>query len=95
MIRNDQLQSNSTARPSHGSVLYAKNDVTIVNSFSYNTKDMEFIVVESHHHLIDLQIVVVYKSPSTPFSTFSDIFEKVLVPHVDKNKPLVIIGDLT
>ena len=36
---------------------------------------------------------MVYKSPSTSFSTFSDIFEKVLVPHVDKNKPLVIIGD--
>ena len=54
---------------------------------------MEFIVVGTHHHLIDLQVVVVYKSPSSSFSTFSNIFEKVLVPHVDKFKPLVIIGN--
>ena len=31
MIRNDQLQSSSTARPSHGSVLYAKNDIKKIN----------------------------------------------------------------
>ena len=93
MIRNDQSPSNNIIRPPHGSVLYAKNDVTIVNSFSYNTKDLEFIIFDGHHHLIDLQIVVIYKSPSTSYYTFSNSFEKVLVPRVDKKKPLVIIGD--
>ena len=93
MIRNDQSPSSNIVRPPHGSVLYAKNDVTVVNSFSYNTEDLEFIIIDGHHHLIDLQIVVVYKSPSTSNYTFSNSFEKVLVPRVDKKKPLVIIGD--
>ena len=93
MIRNDQSLNNNVVRPPHGSVLYAKNGINISKSFSYSTKDLEFIVIESHHHLIDLQIVVVYKSPSTSYYTFSNIFEKVLIPRIDKMKPLVIIGD--
>ena len=45
------------------------------------------------HYPIDLQIVVVYKPPSTSYYTFSNIFQYVLFPCIDKMKPLVIIGD--
>ena len=61
MIRNDQFLNINAVRPPHGSVLYAKNGINIANSFSYSTKDLEFIVIESYLHLNDLQIVVVYK----------------------------------
>ena len=93
MIRNDQPLNNNAVRPPHGSVLYAKIGINTANSFCYSTKDLEFIVIESHHHLIDLQIVVVYKSPSTSYYTFSNIFEEILIPRIEKMKPLVIIGD--
>ena len=36
---------------------------------------------------------MVYKSPSTSYYNFSNIFEEILIPSIDKMRPLVIIGD--
>ena len=80
-------QPSPLVSPPHGSVLYAENGVTVADSFSYNTEVLELIVIDSHHHLIDLQIIVVYKSPGTSYYTFSNIFEKVLF---QKKSPVII-----
>ena len=93
LIRNDQPLNNNVVRLPHGLVLYAKNGINIANSFFYSIKDLEFIVIESYHLLIDLQIVMGYKSPRTSYSIFPQNFENVLAPRQDKMKPVVIIGD--
>ena len=36
MIRNDQQMRTDLIRPSHGSAVYVRNDVTILKSYSYN-----------------------------------------------------------
>ena len=54
---------------------------------------MELKFIYSQHELISIQVVVVYKSPSSPFSSLIKNFEKELLPRVDQSKPLVIIGD--
>ena len=67
MIRNDQ-QITYLIRSSHGSAVYVRNDVTILKSYFYNSKELELTFIYCQHELISIQVVVVYKSPSSPFS---------------------------
>ena len=51
MMRNDQAMRNDSIRPSHGSAVYVRNDVTVLKFYSYNSKELELTYIDSQHEL--------------------------------------------
>ena len=93
LVRNDQIMTSNLVRSSHGSVVYLRNDVDIDVKHKFNTNYLELTVIDCHHALIDMQVVVVYKSPGTSYETLARKLESELFPHVNKSKPIVVVGD--
>jgi len=68
-------------------------------AFGYNRSNIPFhnylqgFGIDCHYALIDMQVVVVYKSPGTSCETLAKMLESERLPHVNKSKPIVVGGD--
>ena len=71
LIRNDQKTNRTCYRPAHGLAIYVSNDVHVTSEISYSTKQLEFTLLKTRHSLTEMQIVVLYKSPTMVDSDFS------------------------
>ncbi len=89
--RNDQPQTTRN-RPPHGQVLYMANNCEIDRVHAFSRQKFEFSVI----HLTSpkqLQIVTIYKSPACDFPSFKQHMSSDLLPHIDLNAALLIMGD--
>ena len=68
LIRNDKVQTRSNIRPSHGLALYVRDNIKIPSWNSYNTKNVEYTLLNSLYIEKDVQIVMAYKAPNVPFN---------------------------
>ncbi len=92
LIRNDQKQTKQT-RPPHGLAMYVRDDVTIFYCHHYSITDFELTIIKVNHCLLQIQIVIVYKSPGFSLHNLISTMNREIVQHLDPSKPLVILGD--
>ncbi|XP_069109201.1 uncharacterized protein [Argopecten irradians] len=91
MFRNDA--EHSQTRPHHGLVIYLKSSLHVSKYEMYSSVDIEFSFLTFNLSEELVQCVVVYKKPACPLSHFYTIMESRLVPLIDVNEKLVIMGD--
>jgi hypothetical protein len=80
-------------RPPHGLAVYVKIDVQITSEFLYTSRLLEFILLFAKCPLAEIQIVVLYKSPSMSDSELTLVLKDILLPRVIPCKPVVFMGD--
>ena len=93
LVRNDQETNSMGHRPPHGLAVYVKNDVQITSEFLYTSRLLEFILLSAKCPLAEIQIVVLYKSPSMSDSELTLVLKDILFPRVIPCKPVVVMGD--
>ncbi|KAK3087854.1 hypothetical protein FSP39_011503 [Pinctada imbricata] len=94
MYRCDQNIQTSGRRPSHGLVLYMKDDLECKKILRHSSDNVEFLLCQTSHSATGVvQIVLVYKSPACTLSHFKDTILKYLLPQVNLRKSVLIFGD--
>ncbi|XP_061190194.1 uncharacterized protein LOC133198057 [Saccostrea echinata] len=92
MFRNDA--NFSQTRSHHGIVIYLRNQLQCVTYNSYYTsKSVEFSVISIMSSNTPVQCVVLYRQPSCPLQLFYNTLKNRLLPFVDKDQKIVMMGD--
>ena len=92
-FRTDQEQTNPRTRPPHGLALYIKNTLSIKDIKDYSHPDFEFVAADIAGSKGHIQVVVIYKSPKCKFQAFKDFCMNKLVPCLNFNCNLILMGD--
>ena len=93
-FRNDQERDgNSASRPSHGLLSLAKNTVQILDFEHFSSFDVEFSVFYISTETELVQVVFLYRSPSSSVASLKSHLTMNLLPLVDLTQSLVIMGD--
>ncbi|KAK3105661.1 hypothetical protein FSP39_002926 [Pinctada imbricata] len=94
MHRCDQIGQGSSKRPSHGLVLYLKDDMECKQVLKHSTDKVEWLLCETSHPTTgSINLLLVYKSPSCSLSEFKHSTLRYLLPQVDLSQPLLAFGD--
>lgn len=91
IVRNDAQSPHS--RPHHGIVLYLKDTLLVDKCQSFTTEDVEFSFVSVRFTSKIVQCIVLYKKPSCALSVLYATLENKVLPLLDTNHTIVIMGD--
>ena len=94
MVRLDQTRTNTNSRPPHGLVMYVKDEQACECIPLYTSKVQECLLCRLHLTTMgDIQIVLLYSSPSCELNDFKNMINAHIKPNVNKERPLLIMGD--
>ena len=95
MLRNDEHANNDNLRPPHGQAMYVDHNCTVMDVKTYTSSKYECMVVTINFRPTSevIQIMSIYKAPTCSMQQFKQETIAHIVPIVDKNIPLIILGD--
>ncbi|XP_062614791.1 uncharacterized protein LOC134276564 [Saccostrea cucullata] len=91
MFRNDANISHT--RSHHGIVIYLRNHLQCLTYNSFTSKSVEFSIISIKSSNTPIQCVVLYKQPSCTLQHFYDTLRNMLLPFVNKDEKIVMMGD--
>ena len=91
IYRNDQT-INSSQRPSHGMLCYINNNIIINQQKKFSSSDIEWIFIEISYKNKIIQIVSLYKAPSTNQTTLIKTLKHIKT-FIDNQNTIIILGD--
>ena len=91
IFRNDQ-KPKASERPHHGILAYIKNNIRITKQNKFSSDSIEWIFIEVCHNNTIIQIISLYKTPSTNQSCLLETLRHIK-SFINKKNKLVIIGD--
>ena len=92
LLRNDQKHTEMT-RPYHGLAAYIRKEITIKATKQISSDSLECIFLHIENQCQDLQLVTVYKSPTTTTKSFCSQMREKVIPLLNTSLPIIILGD--